>query len=146
MMTRLQFLRSLAGVGVGVVGAAALVGCKPDEDSSTPDAATQGTPDAPLPRDAAIDSPIQSPIDAPPMACTTASSTIGTNHGHTLAIPPADIAAATDRTYNIKGTSAHPHTVVITAAMFAMLKANGTLAVTSSSDAGHTHAVTITCA
>ena len=37
------------------------------------------------------------------------------------------------------------YTVTITPAQFAMLRANGTLMVTSSTDAGHPHQVKVTC-
>lgn len=142
MMTRKQFLGSLAGL----LGASALLGaCKSDDGGDpTPDAAAGGgggggggnnNPDAAV---MMPDAPMQT-------ACTTASSTIGTNHGHTLVVPQTDLDAGVDKTYNIQGTSAHPHTVVVTAAMWTMLKANRSVQITSSNDAGHTHSVTITC-
>lgn len=144
MMTRIQFLRSLAGLGVGVVGVAAVAGCSSDEDPTAVDAGGQPAVDAP--GQPPIDAPGNPPVDAPPMACTSASGVIGSNHGHAITIPAADIEATTDRSYAIKGTSPHPHTVVITAAGFATLRASGTLVVTSSTDAGHAHSVTVTCA
>jgi len=143
MMTRNQFLRSLAGVGASVVGAVVLVGCKDDDGSSLADA--PGAPDI----DAAatpIDAPMTLP-DAPPTmsTCTTNVTTISTNHGHAITVAAADIVAGVDKTYNIKGGSAHPHTVMISAAMFTMLKAGMSVMVTSSLDAGHTHSVMVTC-
>jgi len=132
MMTRKQFLGSLAGLA----GLAALGACKKEDgDDVMPDAPKQPMPDAPL----------QQP-DAPVMmACTTAQSMIASNHGHVLTISAADLMAGIEKTYDIRGASAHPHTVTITAAMFAMLKQARTLSVVSSTDANHTHSVTVTC-
>lgn len=135
MMTRSQFLRSLLGIGAGAVVVAA---CSSSDGEPGPgiDAAQQPTPDAPT---AAPDAP-------PSGTCSTTNATISANHGHTAVVPAADVAAGVEKTYNIKGGSAHPHTIVVTAAMFTMLKAGQMATVTSSNDAGHTHNVTITCA
>ena len=145
MMTRIQFLRSLAGLGVGVFGVAAVAGCASSDDGGSPDAGT-GT----APTDASSGQPTDGstppPVDAPPMACASATGAIGSNHGHAITLSPADVAGTTDRTYAIKGSSPHPHTVVITAAQFAMLRATGTVTVMSTVDAGHAHSVIVTCA
>jgi hypothetical protein len=71
---------------------------------------------------------------------------IGTNHGHTLTVPVADIQAGMNMTYNIQGSSLHPHTVTITAAQFAQLAMNQSIMVISSTDNQHSHAVTVSCA
>lgn len=71
---------------------------------------------------------------------------IGNNHGHRLAVPPADIAAKATKSYAIQGTSGHDHTVTITGAQFALLATGGTVVVTSSDTFGHTHEVTVSCA
>ncbi len=128
-MTRKQFLRTLAGVGAGAVGASVLVACSSD-DSATVDAPKQ--------------------IDAPPAVgnCNANGTTvaIGTNHGHVLVVSKADITAGTEKTYDITGTSAHAHSVTITAANFASLAANTSIMVTSTTGGGHTHVVTVMCA
>jgi hypothetical protein len=77
--------------------------------------------------------------------CTTTTVVIGTNHGHTLAVSEADITAMADKTYDITGSSMHPHTVMITAAQFGMLAAGEQLMLVSSMDAMHTHTVTVVC-
>jgi hypothetical protein len=136
MMTRHQFLRSLAGLGAGAL----VVACSKSDGEPEPgaDAAPQPTPDAP---------PQQPMPDAPPSGtCATTNASISANHGHVAAVPAADVAAGVEKTYDIQGTSAHPHTIKVTAAMFAMLEAGQTVTVTSSNDAAHTHNVTITCA
>jgi hypothetical protein len=66
-----------------------------------------------------------------------------------LVIPAADVnAASMDRTYSIKGTSAHTHNVIITAADFDKLKQNMSGVVMETSDVGaeHTHVVNVFCA
>ncbi|HEY5938574.1 MAG TPA: hypothetical protein VIU61_28175 [Kofleriaceae bacterium] len=138
-MTRSEFLRFVAGLGTLTLAAAA---CKKSEDGQDP-------VDAPGAADAApIDSPsgtTDGGIDAPPMACSAPKTTIGGNHGHSFVVPPADVAAGVEKSYNIKGGSAHPHTVVVTAAMFADLKMNKVVTANSSEDADHIHTVTVSC-
>lgn len=79
-------------------------------------------------------------------ACATVTSTIGANHGHVLMVSAADVAAGTERTYMIQGTSTHPHDVVVTSAQFAQLAAGTTVMAVSSLSAAHMHAITIMCA
>lgn len=122
MMTRKEFLRSIAGACVGAAGVAALAACSDDGGDPTADAAQR--------------------------SCTMNGTvaTIGTNHGHTMTVPKEDVTAGADKTYQIQGSSGHPHSVAITAAMFTMLQNNTAVTATSSSDDGHTHSVTIVCA
>ena len=140
MITRTQFLRSLVGVSASIVGGVALLGCQDDDGSSIADA-----PAAPIDGPKTIDAPVIQP-DAPAATCTSTTAAIGANHGHSIMVAAADITAGVEKTYNIKGGSQHPHTVVVSAAMFTMLKAGMAIMVTSSTDAGHAHAVTVTCA
>lgn len=87
--------------------------------------------------------------DTPPGSLTGCSSTgaaISGNHGHALSIPAADLDSTTDRTYSIQGTSNHGHMITLSAAQLAALKALQSVTVTSSTDLGHDHGVTITCA
>jgi hypothetical protein len=65
---------------------------------------------------------------------------------HSLIITQADISAAADKTYDIMGTSAHNHTVKVTAAMFTMLSKGMMIMVTSSTTLNHSHMVTVKCA
>jgi hypothetical protein len=73
---------------------------------------------------------------------------IGSNHGHTLTVPPDHVTAGTERTYTFAGTAPHMHSVTVTAANFTALRGGGSVTVTSTSggDPAHTHSVTITCA
>ena len=70
---------------------------------------------------------------------------ISANHGHSLTVSAADVAAQKPKTYSIKGTSSHDHLVTITAAQFAQLGGAHAITVTSTNAAGHTHTVTVTC-
>ena len=74
------------------------------------------------------------------------ASEIGSNHGHELSMPAADVLAAADKSYDITGTSSHPHTVTVTAADFKKLAAQGSLVLASSMDFGHAHSVRVICA
>lgn len=141
MITRIQFLRSLVGVSASIIGGAALLGCKDDEGSSTPDAPSAPGVDAPK----LVDAPVIQP-DAPAAVCASTNAAIGANHGHVIVVSGADITAGVDKTYDIKGGSTHAHAVTVSAAMFTMLKAGMAIMVTSTVGSGHTHPVTVTCA
>lgn len=121
-MTRKQFLRSILGASVGVAGVAALAACGGGDDGG-------GTPTP----------------DAPGATCTTPTNSIAGNHGHTLVVSLADVTAAASKTYDIMGSSAHTHSVILTPAHFATLAGGGTVTVTASSGGGHTHEVTVQC-
>lgn len=139
MMTRMEFLRSVAGLGVGAIGVAALAGCGGDDDPKTIDAPVSPPVDAPS---------ADAPVDAPDtQRCTaTTNVVISSNHMHALVVPVSDITAGATKTYDIQGTSQHGHTVEITSAMFAMLATGASITATSSNDGGHTHNVTVRCA
>jgi hypothetical protein len=79
-------------------------------------------------------------------ACGTVTSVIGTNHGHAITVPVADVMAGADATYDITGSSPHMHSVTVTGADFAILQACGSVMITSTSGGAHTHNVTISCA
>lgn len=118
-MTRKQFLRSVVGVGVGAVGVAVLAGCGGDDGAG--------------------------PVDAPAAVCTTPTAAIQGNHGHVITVTLAEVTAGVDKTYDIMGTSAHTHSVTITAADFVMIKAGTTRMVVSTTGGGHTHPVNVMC-
>lgn len=143
-MTRLQFLRSLGGLGLAAACVPVLAACKADDDDDgpTPDANNNmNNPDASMgnPADAGVDGSMQ------PKTCATLGTAVGENHGHAMTVSAADVTAGVDKTYQIQGTSTHPHTVVVTAASFATLKMTGSVTVTSSVDSAHSHDVTVTC-
>lgn len=147
-ITRSQFLRLITGAGAGALGLGAVAACGDDKNTKTPDAskpidAPKPPIDAPMQLDAAIDAPVV------PGNCLQNGTNvaIGTNHGHTMAVSKADVMAGVDKTYDIKGASAHFHNVTVTAAMFAMLQQNTTvMTVSDVGDSAHTHAITVVCA
>ena len=115
--TRLEFVQGALAVCVAGVLAAA---CGSDEDANPGGGGTGGGGEL----------------------CTTS---IGTNHGHTMTVTQAHVDAGTAKTYDIQGGSPHSHTVELSADDFADLAAGTTLIVTSSTDAGHSHEITIVC-
>lgn len=121
-MTRREFLASnMALVGAGVVAAAlARCGGDPEEQESTP--RTGGD-------------------------CLQSGTTVSIhgNHGHTLTVSKDDVAAGVDKTYDITGSSAHGHSVTLTAVDFAKLAANEGISVVSTVS-GHSHTVVVNCA
>jgi hypothetical protein len=89
-------------------------------------------------------------MDAGPAAvCITISMMVSRDPNHEAAgaerPSTEDVNAGVDRTYNIQGTSAHPHTFTLTAANFAALAAGDSVETTTSEDSGHTHTVTVQC-
>jgi hypothetical protein len=69
---------------------------------------------------------------------------IGDNHGHTMSVSKDDVAAGTQKTYNIQGSSGHFHSVTLTAGHFASLASNQQISVSSDGGA-HTHTITVSC-
>lgn len=72
-------------------------------------------------------------------------STIATNHGHSVTVTKAEAMAGAAKTYDIQGGSDHAHSLAISAAQFATLAAGDPVTIMSSTEAGHAHAVTVTC-
>ena len=129
-MDRRLFLKNSAMAVGGVVFASSLVACA--SDTSTEQDAELASGDDEL---------------APRTKCSAAPvSAIGSNHGHALSIPLAEALAGVAKSYNIKGASGHPHTVAVSVAQFKQLGAGAVLTIQSTVDAGHKHAVKISCA
>ncbi len=88
-------------------------------------------------------------LDAPRPAnvphCDPIRVEITLNHGHTITIATADVLAAIDRTYSIRGTADHDHTVTITGAQFHTASIAGGVGVVTSKTNGHDHSVVIEC-
>lgn len=131
-MKRRDFCIRVGGVLLAVPLA---VACSDDGDDGPEVDANVGNPDAAMNPDAAQGGQCVGGV----------VSSISVNHGHELVLPEADIVAGVEKTYDITGTSVHPHTIVVTAADFAMLQGNQSVTITSSNDSAHTHDVTISC-
>lgn len=66
---------------------------------------------------------------------------------HTLTVPISDLMAGVDKVYTLADNgSGHTHTVLLTAADFANLRANQGIMEVSSLSVNHTHVVTVNCA
>ncbi len=78
--------------------------------------------------------------------CSSTSANISNRHGHELVIPIADVLAGEAKTYSIRGSGSHDHTVTIGAGNMAKLRDEKSLTTISSSDGGHTHTISISCA
>jgi hypothetical protein len=74
------------------------------------------------------------------------SDTISANHGHTLTVSQADVTAGVLKMYSIMGTAAHDHSVSISSNSFDTLKSGQSVMITSTTNSGHSHNVTIVCA
>jgi len=74
------------------------------------------------------------------------SSSIGSNHGHSITVSKNDVESGVEKTYAILGSASHNHDVIITAANFSSLKSNNSIQVTSGSGDGHSHSVSVSCA
>jgi hypothetical protein len=73
------------------------------------------------------------------------STAITSNHGHVLNVPAADFDAGQSKTYSIKGTSEHDHSVTLTADDFSNLKNGKTVTKESTNNSGHSHPMQIIC-
>lgn len=71
--------------------------------------------------------------------------TISFNHGHALRVPQQDVAAGASQTYSIVGQADHSHSITLTSADFAKIRANKSAKVTSTDAMGHSHVVTVIC-
>ncbi len=73
---------------------------------------------------------------------------ISANHGHSLTVSKEDVNAGVEKSYTLSqaNTDNHIHQVTISATQFSNLKSNNQITATSTSDTGHSHAVTVSCA
>jgi hypothetical protein len=118
--TRLTFVRGAVGVCTAGLLSAACGGDDDDDDNGTGGTGGGG-------------------------GGTACGTTIGTNHGHQMTVSAADRTAAADKTYDIAGSADHSHTVELTAEDFTDLADGTILVLESSTDAGHSHEITIEC-
>lgn len=135
-MDRKTFIRKTsAGILIGIP-AIGLLGCSGSDDGGAPD---PGPPD-PGPGNGTSGNCLQNGT----------STSISANHGHSLTVSKADVEAAVEKTYTLsQGSGAyeeHIHEITISASQFETLQDNDQITITSTSDASHTHSVTVSCA
>lgn len=84
---------------------------------------------------------------APPAAVQCSAFAFTANHGHSMGVAAADLDSSASKTYDIQSGATHNHTVTLTPAQLADLKAGRSVSVvTSPGPDGHTHDVSGTCA
>ena len=142
MMTRKQFLRSALEASAAALGVTILSACGGTAPQPFPDSAM-----AKNPMGSGGGSDAMTP-DAQTHGCLQDGTavTIYSNHGHVLVVTISDMTAGRQKSYDIQGTSDHPHTVVLTAAQFQQLAQNQAIMTTSSFDADHSHDILVACA
>lgn len=88
------------------------------------------------------------PADPQDPATTCDRFTFTGNHGHVLSIPVEDLDSDTDKTYSVQGSAPHNHTLTLTAAQLAELKAGRSVTVTTGIGGAepHTHGASGSCA
>ena len=123
-MTRKEFLKSMLTFAGGVWVTKTLAGCTSENTN-----------------------PAQP--DASPVGNCLANGTnvaIGGNHGHSLTVSKADVAAGIQKSYDISGMAGHGHTVTLSAQHFATLAQNNSVSVVSTNNLGHDHTIAVACA
>jgi len=78
----------------------------------------------------------------PPPAAGDKVGSISANHGHTAVITAARLAQGGDLSLDIRGTSGHTHTVMLSGAELVQIAGGTRITKTSTNDDGHTHDVT----
>ena len=91
------------------------------------------------------DDPVPDPTEKNCLLNGTVGS-VSSNHGHSITVSKADVAAGIEKQYNIQGSGDHDHLVTVSESNFASLKSNQQIQTTSTSGTGHTHSITISCA
>ena len=132
-MNRKTFIRT-ASIGVFMsIPVVSLLGCSSSDDSPGPNPNPNPNPN-PTPQGNCLQNGTNSAISA--------------NHGHTLVVSKEDVNAAIAKTYTLSqaNTDNHIHQLTISPAQFNTLKGNTQITVNSTSDAGHLHSVTVSCA
>ncbi|MBZ0121089.1 MAG: hypothetical protein K8H88_29105, partial [Sandaracinaceae bacterium] len=78
-------------------------------------------------------------------ACSAVNATVGSNHGHVLAVPPGHVSAGAMQTYDTTGGD-HSHQVTVSAAEFEALQMGMTVTTRTTTVGSHDHSITLRCA
>lgn len=132
-MDRKAFIRTASAGALLSIPVVTLLGCSSSDDGAPPSS-----------------NPDPNPNPNPQANCLEngTNNSISANHGHTLNVSKEDVEAAEEKTYTLSAasTDSHIHEITITPDQFNTLKGNNQISVTSTSDVGHTHNVTVSCA
>lgn len=134
-MNRKTFItKTTAGLLLGIP-TVSFLGCSGGDDSSPP----RSNPD---PTDDTDD------VIAGDCLQNGTNTSISANHGHNLTVSKEDVEAGSEKTYTLSeaSTDSHVHQVTVSENNFSALKDNEEITISSTSDAGHIHSVTIRCA
>lgn len=77
---------------------------------------------------------------------TNSNVATSAGHSHSFTVSKEDVSAAEEKTYVLSNVSGHTHEVTISTAQFQTLQGNTSINTTSTSDDGHSHGVTVSCA
>lgn len=125
------FQKTTAGLLLGIP-LISILGCSGSDDGGQPNSNPNPNPD-----------PSSSNCLENGTHSTVASSA---GHSHSLTVSKEDISAGVEKIYDLSSVDDHIHQVTISAAQFQSLQGNNSINVTSTSDSGHTHGVTVSCA
>jgi hypothetical protein len=124
--------------------------------AALPDKPNGGTPEpaptasngaaAGAPGDAGKQPGTDAPKEEPKTQFSRVIGKVGKNHNHVFEVPFADVKAGAEKTYDIAGTSGHPHSVTLSAEDMKRLLAGEIVRTVSSKDRGHKHRVLARCA
>lgn len=77
---------------------------------------------------------------------TISSVASSAGHSHNFTVSRDDVSAGVEKTYELTENSGHRHQVTISADQFKSLQQNNSISATSTSDSGHTHGISVSCA
>ena len=106
-------LALLAGVTITITG------CGDDDDNGSP-----------------------APTSPSPTPVANVNGSVSANHGHEAVITAAQITSGGALSLDIRGQATHPHTVQVSSAQLQTIGARQQVAISSSTDNGHSHTVT----
>jgi hypothetical protein len=86
------------------------------------------------------------PPAGPKVDLTRVVARVGKNHGHVFTVAMADVVAGTGKTYDLTGTSPHPHAMTLTAEHMKLLQTGEILRVRSTEENAHSHRLWVRCA
>lgn len=113
---------------------------------ATPEPAATAGNDAPPPEEKAPEAPAApAREEAPKVSFTRVIGRVGRNHGHVLTVSLADVMAGAEKTYDVKGTAGHTHSVTLSADDMKGLQ-DGKIVRSKSTTQNHAHYVMVRCA
>jgi len=141
-MNRREFLVSTAGI-VAALPLEAYVAACDDSSSSEPDGGTSGTSGSSAAGHGGSGGSGGANACTDPLPETQVADATG--HTHTVTIAASKLTSTADQMFDTSVTGGHMHSITLTPAQFAMIKAGTAVTVVSTNNASHTHSYKITC-